>query len=265
MRMAGSHDLRRFSEPVIADTPASYHDGLALIERVANNIAGGNPIDAVTVGMTGVPIHGKRSTYASNCPDWDEKPIADDIERALDARVLVENDTALVGLGEAHFGAGEGVPLLVYVTVSTGVNGVRIVDGYIDAAALGFEIGEQFLSMEGGDDTLGEMISGRAIQNRFGVHPRELGKDSPVWDELAQVLAYGLHNTIMHWSPHRIVLGGSMFNTIGISVESVEAHLRSIMTKFPEIPEMVHSKLADFGGLYGGMILLRQAQDAGTL
>ena len=39
------------------------------------------------------------------------------------------------------------------------------------------------------------------------------------WEELAETFAIGLHNTILHWSPDRVVLGGSMFNEIGISVE----------------------------------------------
>jgi predicted NBD/HSP70 family sugar kinase len=112
--------------------------------------------------------------------------------------------------------------------------------------------------MAGGKDTLGEMISGAAIEKRFGMHPRELGKDHEVWEELARVAAYGIHNTILHWSPDRVVIGGSMMNEIGIPVERIRHHLTDIMHKFPTLPDIVHSELGDLGGLWGGLALLKQ-------
>jgi predicted NBD/HSP70 family sugar kinase len=106
--------------------------------------------------------------------------------------------------------------------------------------------------------TLEDMVSGTAVQKAFNMKPKDLGADNPVWEELAQIFAYGLHNTIVHWSPNRVVLGGSMFNDIGISVPSVEKHVKEIMKKFPVVPEIMHSKLGDVGGLHGGLELLRQ-------
>ena len=49
-----------------------------------------------------------------------------------------------------------------------------------------------------------------------------------------------------------------MFNEVGISVPSVERHVKEIMVKFPVVPEIVHSALGDVGGLHGGLELLRQ-------
>ena len=90
----------------------------------------------------------------------------------------MENDTALVGLGEATVGAGKGAAIVVYVTISTGANGARIVDGVLDRAAFGFELGEQLLGRAASAGTLEELVSGRAIQDRFGAPPATLGKDS---------------------------------------------------------------------------------------
>jgi hypothetical protein len=91
------------------------------------------------------------------------------------------------------------------------------------------------------------------------MHPRDLGKDSPVWEELSNILAFGLYNSLLHWSPDRVVLGGSMFNEIGISADRVKEHIDEINVKLPEIPDIVHSALGDFGGLYGGLALLKQS------
>jgi predicted NBD/HSP70 family sugar kinase len=149
---------------------------------------------------------------------------------------------------------------VVYVTVSTGVNGVRIVDGRIDRSSFGFEIGGQYLGMGEHAVTLEALVSGRAVSEKYGTHPRDLGADSPVWDELAGHLAYGLNNTILHWSPDRVVLGGSMFNDIGISVDRVRSHLEAVIMKIDTVPEIVHCSLGDFGGLYGGLALLRNVR-----
>src|SRR6185503_10097023 len=109
--------------------------------------------------------------------DWKAKPLADDLEALFHAPAYLENDTAIVGLGEAVYGAGKGVQIVVYVTVSTGVNGVRVVDGMIEKSRQGFEIGGQYLSMNP-QHTLEELVSGTAVTERFGSHPKDLGKDN---------------------------------------------------------------------------------------
>jgi predicted NBD/HSP70 family sugar kinase len=246
-RIAGGRGLEKFDEPVILETPQEYEEALARISGTMQQVSGTEPIERI--------IAGKPSS--KNLPKWKGKDFAGDLEKILHVPVHLENDTALVGLGEAVFGAGKGAGIVVYITVSTGVNGARIVDGAIERSKEGFEIGGQYLSMEP-MQTLEELVSGSAIFATFGKHPKELGKDSPIWEELARKLAFGVHNTILHWSPERVVLGGSMFNEIGIPVERVSAHVADIMKKFSELPEIVHSQLGDVGGLYGGLARLKQ-------
>lgn len=245
-RVAGAKGTDRFEEPVIFSTPQKYDDALEKIEGAARGISA--DIERIVVGKPGT----------ENLPAWAGKSFSHDLAARIGAPVHVENDTALVGLGESVYGAGRGAALLAYVTVSTGVNGVRIVDRNIDRSCEGFEIGGQYLSMGEEPQTLEDLVSGKAIAARFGVHsPKDLGRDHPVWEELARTVAFGVHNTILHWSPERLVLGGSMFNEIGISVSRVEAHVREIMRKFSTIPRIVHSELGDTGGLWGALAHLK--------
>lgn len=246
IRMAAAETADAFSEPIIFETPQEYDRALELIAKTAESLGGGD----MRGFIAGVP-------GARNLPEWKGKPFKDDIAKLVQVPVTVENDTALVGLGEAVYGAGKGASLVAYITVSTGVNGVRVVHGAVDVSRQGFEIGGQYLATAG-TTTLEDLVSGRSIHKRFGMHPRELGKEHPVWEELAQILAYGVHNTILHWSPDRVVLGGSMMNDIGISVDRVQEHVRAIMQKFPATPEIVHSQLADKGGLWGAVVLLKE-------
>jgi predicted NBD/HSP70 family sugar kinase len=256
-RMAGSNDLMGFSEPVIFDTPKLYDDAVKKIVTTAREIGSGEHIDGVQIGIRGNVLKERGVIIDMVLSDWSERLLAHDIATSLSAHVEMENDVSTAALGEAHFGAGVGTSIVVYITVSTGVNGSRIVDGRIDRARSGFEIGGQYLNIEP-TITFEDMVSGSAVQRQFKMHPRELGKDNPLWDELAQLCAFGVHNTILHWSPERVILGGSMFNEIGISVPKVAENVGKIMQKHPEIPEIVHSSLGDLGGLWGALVLLRQ-------
>lgn len=231
---------------VIFPTPEAYDEALNQLAETAKTLAGEGPIGRAVIGKT------RRM--------WKEHDsFVDDVAARLGAEVIFENDTTLVGLGEAVFGAGKGADICVYVTVSTGVNGIRIVRGKIDDSRQGFEIGGQYLTIGENPQTLEDLVSGRAISARFNVaSPRDIGKDTPLWNELADSLAFGVHNTILHWSPDRVVIGGSMMNEIGIPVDRVRERVAALMKKFPTVPEIVHSSLTDFGGLWGGLARLQQ-------
>lgn len=260
-RIAGSVDLQSFGEPVIFDTPQEYDQGVARIVEAAKEIAGNKKIENVVAGLPVLLTPDKRTiVYAKNLPLWNGKSFADDIERVLDTTTILENDTALVGLGETIHDAGKDASAssVVYLTVSTGVNAVHIVGGVIEPTYLGVSTGLQYVSMDNPLITWEDIISGTAIQKKYGKHPRDLGKEWSGWEELARVVAFGVHNTIMHWTPEIVILGGSMFNEIGISVERVRFHLEEIKSGIPNMPKVVHSSLGDLGGLWGGMARLKQ-------
>ena len=257
MRLAGSKNLGAFVAPQIVASAQDYRKGLETLREATVKASEGAPVEAIVIGLPGVLSRDKRVLiHAPNLPQWSGAAIADDVEAMLGARVILENDTALVGLGEATAGAGKGSAILAYVTISTGANGARIVDGEIDRAAYGFEIGEQYV--DSSEQTFEELVSGHAIGARFGVPPRELGKDHPVWEELARTTARALHNTIAHWSPDRIVMGGAMMSDIGIPIDRIEAHLKALPRKNPALPDIVHASLGDYGGLWGGIARLRR-------
>jgi len=260
-RIGRADDADALAAVDIFHTFYTYREGLDALVDAVKRIAGGKP-RGVAVGAPGVLSRDKRRVVnAPNLPDWNGAALVDDLEAALGAPVIMENDTALVGLGEATVGAGKGAAIVAYVTISTGVNGARIVDGALDRAAFGFEIGEQLMGRDASARTLEELVSGRAIEDRFGAPPASLGEDHPVWEELAEIVAIGLHNTIAYWSPERIVLGGSMMRDVGIRLDRVEARLAALKRKNPVLPELRRAALEDLGGLWGGLVRLQRFSD----
>ena len=179
--------------------------------------------------------------------------------------MFLENDAAIAGLGEAVFGAGKGLEIIAYHTVSTGVGGAKIENGDIDHVSAGFEPGHQILDIDRtilGEDivpTLENLVSGTAVELRFGTKPYDIPQSDVLWNELAEYLAQGLRNTILYWSPDVIVLGGSMI--IGnprIEIDVIRKCTVDALDGFVPAPLITTAKLGDEAGLYGGMALLKK-------
>ena len=247
----------------IISTPSTY---VGSLEALKDNFSSTEKIDKVIVGIAGVVSADKKTIVSGpNLLDWVGKDIALDLSEIFGGgEVVLQNDTALVGLGEALEGAGKGFEIVTYITVSTGVGGVRIVNGVIDKSRYGFEPGHQIIDVDGtqcpecntlsheGLGHLDNMISGRALFEKAGKNPKDVS-DSDVWNSHARYLAVGLYNTILHWSPDVVVLGGSMITgDPAINIEKVTKNLTELMHAFPEIPVIKMAELGDKGGLIGG-------------
>jgi len=261
IRAAFSESGKDFSSPKIIQTPEDFDEGMMSIKKLGDEVSKGKNIKIVVLGVPGSLDKDKTQMLISpNLSSWAGKPMSKKISDLFNgAEVFMENDTALVGLGEAAYGAGEDSKIVVYITVSTGVGGVRIVDKKIDANTWGFEPGQQIINMEEAScldcdkrGVLEEYIGGNSITKRHGQKPEEI-HDEKVWDEVSKVVAYGVNNAIVFWSPDVVVLGGSMFGSPGISIEKVRSHLSNVLKIFPEYSIIKKASLKDIGGLYGAL------------
>ena len=97
---------------------------------------------------------------APHLPGWIRKPFSERLKAELACPVFLENDSAIVALGEAHHGAGKGDDIMAYLTVSTGMGGARIVHGAIDVNVFGFEPGHQYIDFD--TSAYGGALSGLA-------------------------------------------------------------------------------------------------------
>lgn len=246
-------------------TPANPSRGLSELKE-AMEILAPQGVSAIAGGIRGILREDKDGLdHDVILSDWENISIVDMLAKKFNVPVYLENDTALAGLGEATFGAGKGIDLVVYHSISTGVGGVKLVSGHIDVASVGFEPGHQVLDIDRtilGDDiapTLENLVSGRAIEKRMGMKPYEIPQDDVMWDEIAGYLAQGLRNSILYWSPEVIILGGSMM--IGnpkISLEAVRRAVVAVLDGVVPCPYITTAVLADEAGLYGALALLQQ-------
>lgn len=264
-RVAVSEDLRTFGEVKKFKTPKTAKEGVSEIVKAVKELTS-DDIRGAAGGVRGV-LNGEKTEIAHDVKlsGWVEEPFVSELQKKLKTTVTIENDAAVVGLGEAVHGAGEGHEIVVYHTISTGVGGAKIENGAIDKYAEGFEPGHQVLDIDKtvlGEDiepTLENLVSGNAVEERMGVPPYEIPQNDALWDQLAYFLAHGLRNTILYWSPDIIVLGGKMITgDPKIEIDAITAHTNDVLGEVAPCPLIVKAKLGDEGGLYGALALLNQ-------
>ncbi len=258
MRVAAA-DGKTLRETRKIPTPKDPADAVRTLCGLAREIAGEKKI-AVIVGCSrwiiadGVFLPGD-----DVLSEWGGTHLVGEISKQLGAPVRIVHDTAAIGLGEVHAGAGQGSKICAYVTVSTGVGGDRIVDGNIDQSTYNPEIGRQLIDGE----ELGNLVSGVAVRKKFGIEPKDL-ESIEERNKLADILAIGLYNTALHWSPDTIVLGGSMITGMNpIPLARVESELAKRLDMYPKAPVVKMAELGDIGGLVGAAILAEKMLSSG--
>ena len=260
MRIGVSTDRLTITRSKIVPTPQNFDQGILVFKQTADELSGGEKITGVAGGVPG-PLDKEKSMLVA-CPQlhgWIQKPLKAELEKTYGVEVLLENDTAMGGIGEAVEGAGVGKKVVAYLAIGTGVGGKRVVDGRIPVDSSNFEPGHQIIVPGGnpcncgGKGHLETYIGGSYIEKIYHQKGEEI-KDPLIWDEISKYLSIGLTNTVVHWSPDIIVLGGTVSRSIPL--EKVQAYLSELLTIFPQAPEIVKSNLGQNAGLYGALHLL---------
>lgn len=256
-RIGISEDVTTLASTFIFPTPKKRED----IARAWQDALKKFPVTAFesSIGCVAGVLNpeGNILLHSPMLPDWNHIPLQSVLSEILDSPVSLKNDADLAGVGEAVFGAGRGAEIILYMTVSTGVGGTRIVRGKIDTSAQGFEPGHQLLLCEDGTwQELENLVSGTAIHKRYGTLPQDI-EDKAIWNEVTQRLAIGLYNSTLHWSPERIVLGGSVA-LHKIDIAHLETEFQKIQRIFPMSPQIVLAELGELGALYGGLALAQK-------
>jgi predicted NBD/HSP70 family sugar kinase len=250
-----------FKEPIVFHTDAHFDDWLSHVKEAVITLSRGRKIHGLVSGVPGTLNEDGSILNTPNLPTWKGVPLREKLSTTFNCPVVLQNDTALVGLGEATFGAGKGNPIVAYITISTGVNGVRIVDGAIDRNTFGFEIGHSIIDdhHHGNYHDVESLIGGGALEKRFGKPSHEV-HDIRLWEKVNHYAGVFGANTIMYWSPSIIVYGGPVMNDLHI--EAIEKEARQLLHMCPTIPKFVRGTLKDFGGLYGALTISKSMENA---
>ena len=225
----------RISSPLGADACSDQATMLKLARKLLADADG----RLIAVGVSfGGPVDGLTGTVklSHHVPGWEDTPLRDQLQAEFGVPAAVGNDANVAALGEWKFGAGQGCPSFLYVTVSTGIGSGWVLHGQIFNGADGMagEIGHVIARPGGAECVCGKRgcleaeaggpAIGRKMRERWGAGSpepwtgetvaRAARQGDPraqeVMDEAARLLGAGLGGAINLMNPERVVLGGGV-------------------------------------------------------
>jgi fructokinase len=154
-------------------------------------------------------------------PGWRDTDFGGRVSRELGLPVGFDTDVNVAALGEARWGAAQGLDTFLYLTVGTGIGGGGLVNGRMMHGLIHPEMGHVRIPHDRIEDPfpgrcpfhgdcLEGLASGPAIEERWGRPSKELPPDHPAWPLEAKYLALALVNYICTFSPQRLILGGGV-------------------------------------------------------
>ncbi len=188
---------------------------------------------------------------------WGKSIFAPLSEAFPKATLLLENDANIAALGEAVYGAGKLYDQVGYLTISSGIGGGLIHNKTIVPHIYGLEPAHQIVNVCETDvwscgqrGCYESYASGTAFKKLFGM-PAEVCTDPDVWGRYAKLIAVGLANMIVLWSPEIMVIGGGVAQSFDKFIAPLQKELTYLLPIF-DIPKVMRAELSE-PGLFGGL------------
>jgi len=253
--------------------------------RCVEFFRGQPPIAALGVGCFGPielraaePDYGRITTTPK--PGWARADVVGRLRSALGVPVGFDTDVNAAMLGEARWGAAQGLGTAVYVTIGTGIGGGALLEGRLAHGLLHPEMGHVLVPREPDDATFGGhcpfhgarcwegMASGPALERRWGQPAESLPASHPAWDLEARYIASALTSLVLVLSPERLILGGGVMQTEAL-FPIVRRHLLRSLAGYVQVGSIIDAidqyvvppTLGPRAGIFGALALARAAAE----
>lgn len=141
---------------------------LGQIVEMAKGLKHANECSGMGIGIPG-PVDTARGcvSLATNLKGFTDFPVVDYLKQFFDFPIYLDNDASVAGLAEALVGAGQGCPIVYYVTHSTGIGGALVVNGKLVSGRKGYagEIGNIVIDRDRSDQSDVNSLNVGAVEN----------------------------------------------------------------------------------------------------
>jgi fructokinase len=213
-----------------------------------------HPPQAIGIGSFG-PVDLNRASpkfgYITSTPKdgWRDTDLAGTVQRATGLPVAIDTDVNAAALGEARWGAAQGLDTFLYVTIGTGVGGGGMAHGRLLHGLVHPEMGHIRVPHDlGADpfpggcpyhgDCLEGLVSGPALAARWHQRAETLPIAHPAWHLQAHYIALGLVTWICTLSPQRIILGGGVMRQAHL-FPRIRSQVLALLNGYIQAPEIL--------------------------
>jgi fructokinase len=277
----GPHDIRSVTR-IDTTNPEATLEAVSHFLSKAKSTHG--PISAIGIGSFG-PLDLDRNSESYGFitstpkPGWQHTDVVRFFKHRFKVPVGFDTDVNAAVLAEYHWGAGQGMDPLIYITVGTGVGGGVLVNGQLLHGLGHPEIGHLAVPPPANSTAVNRegqcpfhkhcvegYVCGPAISKRWGVKADSLPLDHPVWEDVADVMGHALMNLCLTVSPKRIILGGGVMSQphiLPLIRGKTAQHLNGYLLQ-PQLGKdidqfIVEPGLGSRSGLLGALALGRMA------
>lgn len=282
---AGPDDLRATARIPTTTPGETLGAVITWLEKAAQEFGPFAAIGLGAFGPLGLDPASPQYGYITSSPKlaWQHTDMIGPLRARFRVPVGFDTDVNAAALGEARWGAGQGIDSLVYLTVGTGVGGGAIIHGRPLHGLLHPEMGHLSVPAPATpgtvdarcqcpfhDSCLEGFVSGPAIAARWGAGAETLPAGHPAWQDAAETLAAGIVSIITILSPRRIILGGGVMHGL-LMLDLVRAAVPQRLNGYLQIPALLENidqylvapGLGDRAGVLGAIALGRQALEVG--
>lgn len=223
---------------------------------------------SVGVGFGGpVDFATQQVVLSTHVGGWSGFDLTGFVKETFGVPVRMDNDANVGAIGEGHFGAGQEMRPLFYMTLSTGIGGGILTENgvYRGADSYAGEIGHLNVRPDGPECLCGSngcferMCCGLWLERDHGKAARELMLDPDFVSRYVVDLARGLKAAVMLLNPARIVIGGGISKAGDKLFGPLRAELRRQVTSWSRARlDVVPAALGDDSVLYGAMVLAEE-------
>jgi len=188
-------------------TPRNINEYKVVLTNTIEHLSAGARPDTIVVALPGI-VKNDIALWCVNL-EWENVDIRTLLQPEFHhARILVENDANLAGLGETQ--ALSALPqCALYVTISTGIGTGVIEDGRIDPALRYSEGGHMLLEFNDQVQAWQRFASGKAVYDTYGKYARDITSEE-TWRQIVYRFSLGFLTLIPMIQPDIIIIGGSM-------------------------------------------------------
>ncbi|MFN7994632.1 MAG: ROK family protein [Bryobacteraceae bacterium] len=224
------------------------------IGRVLDFFASHRDLAAIGIGSFGpVDLNPHSQTYGyittTPKPGWRQTEFGGAIQKATGLRVAFETDVNTAALGEARWGAAQGLDTFMYLTIGTGIGGGGIVNGHFMHGLVHPEMGHIRIPHDRAvdpfpgacpfhGDCLEGLASGPALEARWGQRGETIPAGHIAWEIEAGYLAYALANWICTLSPQKIIMGGGVMKQLGL-FERIRRKVLDLLNSYIQSPQIL--------------------------
>lgn len=221
------------------------------------------------------PTYGHLTTTPK--PGWANTDLLSPFQEAFNLPAGFDTDVNAAALGEARWGAAQGLTDFVYLTIGTGIGGAAIINHNLVHGLIHPEMGHMRIPHDLAQDPfpgvcpyhgdcLEGLATGPAIAARWGEKGESLPPDHPAWQLEANYLALGLANLVTILSPQRILLGGGVMDQKQL-FPLIRSRLQEILADYIHAREILEEvdhyvlppELGSQAGVLGAIALAQRA------